>query len=31
MKKMNLAKKNIFRFDEKGILKDYMNIFKEIR
>lgn len=30
MKKMVIAKKNIFRFDEKRILKDYINILKEI-
>ncbi len=28
-KKMSIAKKNIFRFDEKVILKDYMNILKK--
>ena len=30
MKKMLIAKKNIFRFDEKRILKEYMNILREI-
>ena len=29
-KKMLIAKKNIFRFDEKRILKEYMGILKEI-
>jgi len=29
-KKMAIAKKNIFRFDEKIILKEYMRIFKQI-
>ena len=29
-KKMAIAKKNIFRFDEKRILKEYMRIFKQI-
>ena len=28
MKKMAIAKKNIFRFDEKSILKEYINILK---
>ena len=31
MKKMVLAKKNIFRFNEKRILKEYINIFNEIK
>jgi glycosyltransferase involved in cell wall biosynthesis len=30
MKKMIIAKKNIFRFEEKRILKSYMNIFNKV-
>ena len=29
-KKLNFAKKKIFRFEEKKVISEYLNLFKEI-